>query len=78
MTFFIKHLSALDGYKTFILAVCVTIAWFVRLFMLDDASAAVVMGGVSMGALLAGLGVLIFGGKSGDAKLKKLEESTEE
>jgi len=75
MIYLRNQLAKLDGYKTFILAVCVTIAWFVRLFMLDDASAAVVMGGVSMGALLAGLGVLIFGGKSGDAKLKENKQT---
>ena len=61
-------LDRLEGKKTFLLAVAIAIAWFVRVFLLDDASAVIVLGGTSMGFFLAGLAALITGGKFGDAK----------
>ena len=69
-----RILERLTGHRTYILAVALAVVYSVRLFLLDDQAAAMVMEGFSFGALLAGFGALLGGSKYGGAKLKEADK----
>lgn len=65
----------LKGWRTYLLACGIVLMYFGRIYLIDDASAATLLTGTNVAAVVGAIAALIGAGKFGDAQIEKARAS---